>query len=123
MASSERSRFNSLSSAVALQPKESRTMNTDEVARQLHDRATRGGALSPGEQALLEQWYAAQDQAEDAALSQSSPPQELAALRDEVDTALTRLAAVLQRIQVLTSENEALRKEIAILQRQKDFFV
>ena len=39
-------------------------MVSDELGKQLHDRATRGEALSPEEQAQLKDWYATQDRAE-----------------------------------------------------------
>jgi len=43
-------------------------MVSDELGKQLHDRATRGQDLSPEEQAQLVAWYAAQDRAEMADL-------------------------------------------------------
>ena len=36
-------------------------MSTDELAKQLHDKATRGIALSTADQAKLDAWYAQQD--------------------------------------------------------------
>ena len=90
----------------------------DEPARQLHDRATRGDSLSVEERALLDQWYARQDQAEAAALAASAPPASAAALQSQVDAALAQLVTATQRIQALAAENEAVRKEVADLQRQ-----
>ena len=93
-------------------------MSGDDVALQLHDRATRGGALSAEEQALLDAWYARQDQEEAAALARSLPPANVAALQAHVDAAVAQLLTVTQRIQTLTAENEAVRQEIAALQRR-----
>lgn len=39
-------------------------MVSDKLGEQLHDRATRGEALSEEEQAQLEDWYRTQDRAE-----------------------------------------------------------
>lgn len=39
-------------------------MVPDELGKQLHDRVTRGEALTAEEQAQLEDWYATQDRAE-----------------------------------------------------------
>lgn len=93
-------------------------MSTNDDARQLHEKATRGVALTAEEQARLEQWYALQDQAEGAAHGQALPPHAVADLRGQVDAALAQLTVVTQRIQTLTDENEALRRETAVLQQQ-----
>jgi hypothetical protein len=93
-------------------------MSLDEFAQQLHDKATRGLALSAEEQAQLEAWYAAQDQQERAVLGPIGASQRLATLHTQVETALAQLLTVTQRIQELTVHNETLRREIAVLQRQ-----
>ncbi|HUG89702.1 MAG TPA: hypothetical protein VML55_02640 [Planctomycetaceae bacterium] len=94
------------------------TMIADQAARQLHDKATRGELLSSEEQASLNEWYARQDEAETAELSQAAVPERLEGLRRDVDAAMTDLRSVAGRIQTLSRENEALRREIAVLQRQ-----
>ena len=93
-------------------------MSLDELAKQLHDKATRGLALSAEEQAQLEAWYAEQDQQEHAVLGPTGSSQRLATLHTQVETALAQLLTVTQRIQELTVHNETLRREIAVLQRQ-----
>jgi hypothetical protein len=93
-------------------------MSLDELAKQLHDKATRGLALSAEEQAQLEEWYTEQDQQERAVLGPMGSSQRLAALHTQVETALAQLLTVTQRIQELTVHNETLRREIAVLQRQ-----
>ena len=88
------------------------------MAQQLHDRATRGMALSAGEQACLDQWYAQQDQEESTAITQMSPSQTVSELRAQVDTAVAQLSMVTQRIRALAAANEAVRQEIAVLHRR-----
>ncbi len=93
-------------------------MSLDELAKQLHDKATRGLALSAEEQAQLEAWYAEQDQQEHAVLGPTGSSQRLATLHTQVEAALAQLLTVTHRIQELTIHNETLRREIAVLQRQ-----
>lgn len=93
-------------------------MNTEELAKQLHDKATRGIALSATEQAQLEAWYARQDREERVMLERTAPPQTLVTLQVQVETVTAQLLAVTQRIQELVAQNEALRREIAALQHQ-----
>jgi len=93
-------------------------MDSGELAKQLHDRATRGVVLSPDEQAQLDTWYARQDTAENAMLAPTSPPQTLVALQVQVDTAVTQLLTATQRVRDLTLQNDALRRDIAILKQQ-----
>ena len=93
-------------------------MSLDEFAKQLHDKATRGLALSAEEQAHLEAWYTEQDQQERAVLGPTGSSQRLATLHTQVETALAQLLTVTQRIQELTVYNETLRREIAVLERQ-----
>jgi putative SOS response-associated peptidase YedK len=93
-------------------------MSTAELVKQLHDKATRGIALSAIEQAQLDAWYAQQDQEESALLAQASPPQALVVLQTQVDTAVAQLLTVTQRLQELVTRNEALRRDNAALQQQ-----
>jgi hypothetical protein len=91
-------------------------MISDEIGKQLHDRATRGEELSAEEQSQLKDWYTAQDQTEadllrliDYSASQ---------LQAQVNSALTQLATVAGRIQEIASENDALRAENASLRQR-----
>ena len=93
-------------------------MSTDESVKQLHDRATRGVTLSADEQVQLDAWYAQQDREEDAVLVQMLPPQTLTTLQAQVDTTVSQMHTVTQRIQELLLRNESLRHEIVTLQRQ-----
>jgi len=94
-------------------------MVEDALARRLHDKMTRGGALTEAERAQLEAWYERQDNEEEALLS-STPqtPETLRTLRSEVDTALSQLSTVTRRIQTLADENEVLRRDIDALHQQ-----
>ncbi len=93
-------------------------MISDDLAKQLHDRATRGEPLSIEEQAQLEQWYALQDDAESSALGVTAGEKTPATLRAQVDAALAQLMAVTKRIQEIAVENERLQNEITALRRQ-----
>jgi capsule polysaccharide export protein KpsE/RkpR len=90
-------------------------MSTDNLAKQLHDKASRGIVLSAAEQAQLDMWYAKQDQAEGSMLALTTPSHTLTALQTQVDTAVSQLATVTQRIQELAAQNDALRRDIAVL--------
>ncbi len=93
-------------------------MDTPELVKQLHDKATRGIALSLTEQTQLDAWYAQQDQEEGALLAQTPPPQALAILQAQVDTAVAQMLAATQHLQELVVHNETLRRDIAALQQQ-----
>jgi len=79
-------------------------MVPDDLARQLHDRATRGESLSAKEQAHLENWYAVQDSAESQKLGLTVTERKLATLQAQVDAALAQLTAVTKRIQETAAE-------------------
>ncbi len=93
-------------------------MTSEDIAKQLHDRATRGELLSTEEQSLLKNWYALQDNAESAALGLTEDEKALTTLQTQVEAALTQLTIVTRRIQEVASENEALRRETVRLRQQ-----
>ena len=90
----------------------------DNAARALHDRATRGETLSNEEQAHLEQWYAAQDNAEQGILSSVTAPATTSDLQVQVTAVLERCITLAQRIQELSHHNDDLRRDIAQLRQQ-----
>ena len=92
-------------------------MQSDEQGQTLHDKLTRGEALSDQEQAELQQWYARLDRDESALLARTVPST-VAELEAQVATAMAQLQGVTQRIQTLTADNAVVREEIADLQRQ-----
>jgi len=93
-------------------------MASDDMARLWHDQATRGEQLSAEEQAQLENWYALQDDAERQMLGLTTNEETLATLQTQIEATLTQIVTVTRRIQETASENEALRREIAVLRRQ-----
>src|SRR5438105_3785252 len=93
------------------------TMIPDEVRQRLHDRATRGEALTAEEQEQLRHWYAEQDREEMARLSAAPVPSGFADLQLRVQQATAQVVAQARRIEALTAENAQLRQEIASLQR------
>ncbi|HEX6288939.1 MAG TPA: hypothetical protein VFZ66_07100 [Herpetosiphonaceae bacterium] len=93
-------------------------MSQNQRAQQLHDKATRGELLTGDEQIELEQWYAQADQAEYAALGLHESADEAQDLQHPVNAALEQLQRVTQRIQEQSDENDAVRQEIAELQRR-----
>src|SRR4051812_2310152 len=93
-------------------------MPTDDVLRELHDRATRGEGLSPTERASLDAWYAEHDRDEAAALAGMASAQALTALHVQVESAAAQLITASHRLQSLSAENERLRREITVLQNQ-----
>ena len=93
-------------------------MSLEERVRHLHDTVTRGGSLSAEEQAQLDAWYAEEDQQEGVILGPAGASPRLTMLHTQVETALAQLLTVTQRIQTLTAQNDTLRREIAVLQRQ-----
>jgi hypothetical protein len=87
-------------------------MVSNDLAKQLHSRATQGESLSDEEQAQLNEWYALQDKAENEILGITEHEKTLADTQAQVDAALAQLTVVTNRIQQISSENEALRREI-----------
>ena len=93
-------------------------MDSDEFIKQLHVRASKGETLSAQEQKLLDDWYASQDALESAMLTRSSNDKTIENLRAQLEISQSQLIAVMQRIQQVTIENDALRREIDALRRQ-----
>jgi peptidoglycan hydrolase CwlO-like protein len=86
--------------------------------QELHDKATRGIALSANEQARLEAWYAEQDATEQALLFRGQSPSKVAELQTQVDSVLAQISVTAERIQQIAAQNEALKSEIAQLQQR-----
>jgi outer membrane murein-binding lipoprotein Lpp len=86
--------------------------------QELHDKATRGIALSADEQARLEAWYAEQDAAEHALLFGGQSPSKVAELQTQVDLVLAQISVTAERIQQIAAQNEALKSEIVQLQQR-----
>jgi hypothetical protein len=95
---------------------ERQSMSQNISEQQLHDRATRGEVLSAEERTRLQEWYTRLDREEGETLARAVPSASLATLQTQIETTLTHLATITQRIQILTSENAAIRQEITSLQ-------
>jgi peptidoglycan hydrolase CwlO-like protein len=93
-------------------------MIPDTHGRQLHDRATRGEALSVEERTQLEEWYAHHDRDEAHDLGLEKTQRRASDLQAQIDAALAQLTTLTKRIQEIAAENDALRQEIAALRRQ-----
>ena len=93
-------------------------MISDELGKQLHDRATRGESVSEEEQGQLDVWYAAQDRTEMEALDLTAATEAVELLQAQVDSVLVQLGTVTKRIQEIAEENQVLRKEIAMFRCQ-----
>jgi hypothetical protein len=91
-------------------------MIPDEIGQRLHDRATRGEALSAGEEEQLRRWYARLDSDEMAELNAAPVPSRLTELQSRVQQATAEVVVQAQRIEALTAENTRLSQEIDLLQ-------
>jgi chromosome segregation ATPase len=83
----------------------------EDKAKELHDRITRGEALTAEEKAQLHEWYEAQDQAEFQQLGLASPASVISDLPEQISETLEQIANVTAQIQKLSAENNALRRE------------
>ncbi len=93
-------------------------MIAHEIGQQLHDKATRGMALTDEERTTLERWYADLDREEQKAIAQEATPERLSELRAQVQSTTVAIGAVTERIQKMMAENDSVRNEIAQLQKQ-----
>lgn len=92
-------------------------MVPDAIGQKLHDRATRGAALTAEEQEQLQNWYTRLDQEEMVQLQTAPDPTRLTELQSRVQQVTAQVVVQAQRIAALTAENAQLRQEIAALQR------
>lgn len=93
-------------------------MDSNPTLQQLHDRATRGEAITAEENVRLEQWYAEQDRAEEASLHAPAEPEAAGRIRTQIDATVAELRSAVEHIQSLTAENASVRKQIADLQAE-----
>jgi len=93
-------------------------MVSDASGKQLHNRATRGEALSEEEQAQLNAWYDEQDREEMMMLRRDTPVEDQDSLQADIDSVLYRIGNTAKRIQSISQQNEVLREEIMRFRRQ-----
>jgi uncharacterized coiled-coil DUF342 family protein len=89
-----------------------KNMESDNLAKQLHDKFTRGKPLSSEEQTLLEEWYTHHDDIENNILVNYYDKTRVENLQNKVNTALSQLMTVTKRVQEIAAENETLKREI-----------
>ena len=94
------------------------TAADDRAALALHDRAIQGATLSSDEQTQLDQWYAAQDVAEQAFLSAAAITAATPDVQSQIAAVLERCITLAQRIQELSNHNDDLRNNVAQLHQQ-----
>jgi len=90
-------------------------MVSDDMARRLHDRATRGSLLSAEEQALLSAWDERHDAEQSALVAPTHAPQSLPELQARVDDALARQELSRQQAAVLEEHRALLGDQRALL--------
>ena len=93
-------------------------MVSDASGKQLHNRATRGEALSEEEQAQLNAWYDEQDREEMMMLRRDTPVEDQDSLQADIDSVLYRIGNTAKRIKSISQQNEVLREEIMRFRRQ-----
>ena len=69
-------------------------MISEDTAKKLHDRFSRGEALSTKEQKQLEDWYARQDAAESRMLTAPSREKNITLLQKQVEAVGKRIAGL-----------------------------
>ncbi|MFZ4658552.1 MAG: hypothetical protein ACOYNY_16190 [Caldilineaceae bacterium] len=104
--------------ATMSQPFETTTDSQTDRAWELHVRAAHGEVLTPAENVVLQEWYAAQEQAEMAMVKLEMPSIDVATLQTQINEMLAQIATATHKIKQLTDENEALRRDIAILRQR-----
>jgi hypothetical protein len=95
-------------------------MISENAGQSLHDKATRGEILTDNEQILLSDWYESQDEieVEMLGLARAVPENLTQFLQIQIKTGLEKLMSLTQQIQLIITENEALKREISLLQSQ-----
>jgi hypothetical protein len=84
-------------------------MISDKIGIQFHDKVTKGEPLTDKEKVHLEAWYAQQDSTE--SYPAKTADNAAVALRLQIESALSQLMKITQRIQQVAAENEAIRLE------------
>jgi hypothetical protein len=93
-------------------------MSGNDTILALHDRATRGEMLSREEQALLDQWYLSEDNAEQGVLDSSAADGATEDVQVQITAVLERCIMLAQKNQELFQQNDELRRELTQLRQQ-----
>lgn len=84
-------------------------MISDKNGLELHDKASKGEALTEQEKAQLELWYSQLDSGE--VFSKKAEEQSPDLLKGQIETALVQLLKTTQRLQKIAAENEVIKRE------------
>jgi hypothetical protein len=94
-------------------------MENNDLMLELHDKVTRGIALSYVEQTKLEAWYREQDEIESAELSSTvttasgfDGKEQIQHIFNEISESKQRISSIVAQNDILRRENEALRKTL-----------
>lgn len=90
----------------------------EDQARHLHDRVTRGEAISEKELNQLSEWYAIQDQRESEKLGLAAGRVDNLIIQKQIDDLLMELDKIILKIRDTSSENAILKNEIFSLRSQ-----
>lgn len=93
-------------------------METDNLMRSLHDRSTRGKALSETEKAQLEIWYEIQDRLEGEILNIKTAQDSLAQRKHQIQSVLAEIVEFTSKIQKISAENEKIGCENEVLREK-----
>jgi len=93
-------------------------METDDLMKILHDRATRGEGLSETEKTQLEAWYEKQDKLEGDMLNKNIAQDSLKQRNRQIQSVLSEIAEFTFKIQSISAENEMIRRENEILREK-----
>ncbi|HEX8734068.1 MAG TPA: hypothetical protein VF721_02015 [Pyrinomonadaceae bacterium] len=84
----------------------------------MHDKATRGEALSETENTQLAAWYEAQDECESDLLNKNAMQDSFAERRNQIQNTLGKFAVVHSKNLKIFAENETLRRENEVLRKK-----
>jgi hypothetical protein len=85
-------------------------MTPNDVGQQLHDKATRGLPLTPGDQVLLNAWYARLDEEERLELTPRQQQSPAGVVQAESNELLGEMLRTAQEIQALKAQIEQRRR-------------
>ncbi|MGD9732135.1 MAG: hypothetical protein AB7U45_08135 [Desulfamplus sp.] len=93
-------------------------MLSDEIGKELHERATQGKILTNEEHKLLQEWYNVQDRAESECLYSNAVVETEHTIQKQINNIIIKIEAASENIHKLTSENILLKKNIAAINKK-----
>jgi hypothetical protein len=92
-------------------------MENNDLMLELHDKVTRGIALSYVEKTKLEAWYREQDEIESAELSSTAATASGFDGKEQIQNIFNEISESKQRISSIVAQNEILRRENEVLRK------